>query len=143
MTDPRDLSGVWYGRYHATHWDVPANSFIAHLAETGGAVDGTITEPDDTGQADIRRAFVTGARHGDRVDFVKQYDPAGPLAHAVAYDGRISDDGTQVTGDWRFTGYHGQFVMTREIFGAEELDEDAAVDEELHLEHNAPLPWRA
>ena len=31
MNDPRDATGVWYGRYFATGWDVPENSFIAHL----------------------------------------------------------------------------------------------------------------
>lgn len=142
MSDPRDATGVWYGRYFATTWDVPENSFIAHLEELGGSVTGTITEPDDSGMADIRRAFVTGTRGGDTLDFTKQYDPAGPLAHSVAYHGRISDDGTEVAGEWRFSGYHGSFVMSREIFRAEELDEDAAVDEELFIEWDAPAPPR-
>jgi hypothetical protein len=144
MNDPRDTTGVWYGRYFATAWDVPENSFIAHLEESGGAVEGRITEPDDTGNADIRRAFVSGTRSVDMLEFVKQYDPAGPLAHSVAYSGRISADGTEITGDWRFSGYHGSFVMNREIFSAEELDEDAAVDEELVIELGDPAPpaWR-
>ncbi len=140
MNDPRDTTGVWYGRYFATAWDVPENSFIAHLEEVGGAVDGTITEPDDTGLSDIRRAFVSGTRSADTLDFVKQYDPSGPLAHSVAYAGRISDDGTEVTGEWRFSGYHGSFVMNREIFRAEELDEDAAVDEDIVIILDAPEP---
>ncbi len=131
MDDPRDTTGVWYGRYFTTGWEVPENSFIAHLEEVGGAVDGTITEPDDTGESEIRRAFVSGARSADALSFIKQYDPAGPLAHSVAYTGRISDDGTEITGDWRFSGYHGSFVMNREIFRAEELDEDAEVEETL------------
>jgi len=142
MSDPRDTTGVWYGRYFATAWDVPENSFIAHLEEAGGSVTGTITEPDDSGLADIRRAFVTGTRDGHLLNFNKQYDPAGPLAHSVAYRGRISDDGTEVTGEWRFSGYHGSFVMNREIFRAEELDEEAAVDEDIVIEWDAPAPPR-
>lgn len=140
MDNPQDVTGVWYGRYFATAWDVPENSFIAHLEEVGGAVDGTITEPDDTGDDEIRRAFVSGTRTSDALDFVKQYDPAGPLAHSVAYTGRISDDGTEVTGEWRFSGYHCSFVMNREIFRAEELDEDAAVDEDIVIILDAPEP---
>lgn len=144
MNDPRDATGVWYGRYFATDRDVPDNSFIAHLEEFGGAVEGTITEPYETGPSEIRRAFVSGTRSADTLVFTKQYDPAGPLAHSVAYSGRISEDGTEITGDWRFSGYHGSFVMNREIFSAEELDEDAAVDEELVIELGDPAPpaWR-
>lgn len=142
MNDPRDLSGVWYGRYFAISWGVPENGFIAHLEEEGGVVTGTITEPDDTGTADIRRAFADGSRSGSALEFTKQYDPAGPLAHSVAYVGTVSDDGTEVTGEWRFSGYHGSFVMNREIFRAEELDEEAAVDEDLVIELDAPQPDR-
>ena len=142
MDNPKDVTGVWYGRYFATGWEVPENSFIAHLEEFGGAVDGTITEPDDTGDSEIRRAFVSGTRSADALSFTKQYDPAGPLAHSVAYTGRISDDGTEVTGEWRFSGYHGSFVMNREIFRAEELDEEAEVEETLVIELGEPAPPR-
>ena len=72
--------------------------FIAHLDETGGEVSGTITEPDNSGVEDIRRAFVDGDRTGARLRFMKQYDPAGALAHSVAYAGTINDDGTSVYG---------------------------------------------
>lgn len=139
MSDPRDVSGVWYGRYFASSWGVEENSFIAHLAETGGAVSGTITEPDTTGIEDIRRAFVDGSRGGAQLRFTKQYDPAGALAHSVAYSGTISDDGTEVSGEWRFSGYHGGFVMNRQAFRAEELDEEAAVDEDIVIEMDEPI----
>ncbi|MBX3594569.1 hypothetical protein [Sphingomonas sp.] len=128
MNDPRDLSGVWYGRYFATSWGVEENSFIAHLEDEGGAFVGTITEPDTTGAADIRRAFIDGSRSGASLRFTKQYDPAGPLAHAVAYSGTVTDDGTEVTGEWRFSGYHGSFVMCREIFSYDELEERAETE---------------
>lgn len=71
MNDPRDTTGVWYGRYFATAWDVPENSFIAHLDEVDGAVDGTITEPDDTGDDEIRRAFVSGTRSADTLNMTR------------------------------------------------------------------------
>lgn len=142
MNDPQDVTGVWYGRYFAASAEVEENSFIAHLDETGGEVSGTITEPDTTGLEEIRRAFVDGDRAGSRLRFMKQYDPAGPLAHSVAYAGTINDDGTEVTGEWRFSGYHGSFVMNRETFRAEELDEEAAVDEDIVIEMDEPISPR-
>lgn len=142
MNDPQDVTGVWYGRYFAASAEVEENSFIAHLDETGGEVSGTITESDTTGREEVRRAFVDGDRTASRLRFMKQYDPAGALAHSVAYAGTISDDGTEVTGEWRFSGYHGSFVMNRERFGAEELDEEAAVDEDIVIEIDAPITPR-
>mgnify|MGYP003583958865 FL=1 len=139
MNDPQDVTGVWYGRYFASSAGVEENSFIAHLDEMTGDVSGTITEPDTTGMEEVRRAFVDGDRMGSRLRFMKQYDPAGPLAHSVAYAGTISDDGTEVTGEWRFSGYHGSFVMNRETFRAEELDEEAAVDEDIVIEMDEPI----
>ena len=139
MNDPQDVTGVWYGRYFASSAGVEENSFIAHLDEMAGDVSGTITEPDTTGMEEVRRAFVDGDRTGSRLRFMKQYDPAGPLAHSVAYAGTISDDGTEVTGEWRFSGYHGSFVMNRETFQVEELDEEAAVDEDIVIEMDEPI----
>ena len=139
MNDPQDVTGVWYGRYFASSAGVEENSFIAHLDEMVGDVSGTITEPDTTGMEEVRRAFVDGDRTGSRLRFMKQYDPAGPLAHSVAYAGTISDDGTEVTGEWRFSGYHGSFVMNRETFHAEELDEEVAVDEDIVIEMDEPI----
>lgn len=131
MDSPLDVSGVWYGRYFASTAGADENSFIAHLAEDAGGVSGTITEPDDSGAEAIRRAFVDGSRSGTALRFTKQYDPAGPLAHCVAYSGTISDDGSEVTGTWRFSGYHGSFVMNRETFAAEELDETVEVEADV------------
>ncbi len=140
--DPHDVSGVWYGRYFASSAGVEANSFIAHLEEMAGEVSGTITEPDTTGTDEVRRAFVDGDRMGKQLKFTKQYDPAGALAHSVAYAGTISDDGTEVAGEWRFSGYHGSFVMNRETFAADELDDEAAVDEDIVIVIEAPLERR-
>lgn len=138
ITDPHDVTGVWYGRYFSASFGADDNSFIAHLDEAIGEVSGTITEPDNTGAEEIRRAFVSGTRIGTQLRFTKQYDPAGALAHSVAYAGTISDDGTEVTGEWRFSGYHGSFVMNRESFSVEELDEEAAIDEDIVIEMDVP-----
>ncbi|ODP39351.1 hypothetical protein [Sphingomonas turrisvirgatae] len=142
MSDPHDVSGVWYGRYFAGSAEVEENSFIAHLEEAGGVVSGTITEPDTTGMDEVRRAFVDGEREGLRLRFTKQYDPAGALAHSVTYAGTLSEDGSEVTGEWRFSGYHGSFVMNRETFTAEDLEDEAAIDEDLVIELDALLERR-
>lgn len=126
MSDRRDLSGVWYGRYSASNYQ-EENSFIALIEEALGVLDGSVSEPDDQGTAGIRRASLTGLREGALVRFVKQYDGRGGFTHAVRYEGQVNEEGTEVTGRWNVDGWHGRFVMEREKFSAEELE---AEDEE-------------
>ena len=121
MSDPQDVSGVWYGRYSADH-GYEDNGFIALLEENSGAVTGTITEPDEA-SGQIRRAIVTGRRDGGSLRFTKQYDGSGGWNHAVRYSGRVDADGTLVMGNWIVEGLTGAFDMTREKFDAEALDE--------------------
>ncbi len=126
MSDPQDVSGVWYGRYAAYdgHED---NGFIALLEEISGAVTGTITEPDGAGGA-IRRATVTGQRDGASLRFTKQYDGSGGWTHFVRYSGAVDADGTLVMGSWVVEGLTGAFDMTREKFDAEALEEEEAIE---------------
>lgn len=126
MTDKRDVSGVWYGRFAGTFGVYP-NRFIAHLEEVGGSISGTTSEPDDFGDAGVLNAYVSGARDGDAVRFVKQYDGAAHCAHSVDYSGTIADDGTEITGEWCFGRFSGQFVMARESFEQELLAEEQGV----------------
>lgn len=142
MDGPHDVSGVWYGRYFAASAGVDENSFIARLEESGGEVSGAITEPDTTGVDQVRRAFVDGERSGTALSFVKQYDPAGALAHSVSYAGTLNDDGTEVTGTWRFSGYHGSFVMNREKFTLDELEEESAIEEPITIVMDEPIERR-
>jgi hypothetical protein len=124
--DPLDLTGIWYGRYDASGYN-ETNSFIANIEESGGLVSGTITEPDSTGQAVARRAFVSGRRAGPAVEFTKQYD-GGVFAHAVRYWGMVNEDGTEIAGRWIIVRHGGTFVMSREKFSAEELEEEREVE---------------
>ena len=126
MGDPRDLSGVWYGRYAADGGEED-NGFIAHLEELGGAFTGTISEPDrDSGG--IRRADVTGVRVGATIRFVKQYDGTGGWVHAVHYAGQVDAEGVEAAGSWIVEGLTGGFDMQREKFDAEELEDEVEQD---------------
>jgi hypothetical protein len=118
-----DVSGCWFGHYMG---EGEANRFIALIEEADGRVSGNISEPDDLGVSDLRRATVSGARTGSEVTFTKQYD-GDVLAHAVEYAGVLDDSGVVVRGSWSFEGYSGTFLMEREIFNREELaDEEEA-----------------
>lgn len=120
MSDPQDLSGVWYGRYSADHGHED-NGFIALLEELNGAVTGTITEP-DAQSGGIRRATVHGQRDGASLRFSKRYDGTHGWTHRVAYSGSVDADGTLVMGSWIVEGLTGAFDMTREKFDAEALE---------------------
>ena len=121
--DPQNLAGVWYGRYDALGYP-ETNNFVAQLNDDGGAISGSITEPDTTGQYDVRRAFVSGSRSGSTLRFVKQYD-GGALAHAVRYSGEINADATEIAGTWVIVRHHGVFSMRREKFLAADLEDEA------------------
>lgn len=132
MSDPRDLTGVWYGRY-VSRSDTQDNGFIAVLEESGGAVSGSITEPDDGGggSGGIRRATVIGRRDGSTVQFLKQYQGSGGWFHGVRYGGRVDEEGTEVAGSWKVDWVTGSFTMQREKFSSEALE--AEREEELTL----------
>jgi hypothetical protein len=129
MSDPLEMSGVWYGRWTSENRLVYPNSFIAHLAEAHGHIGGSISEPDRVGRVPTLRADVDGMRARRQVHFTKQYDGTGGPHHAVVYEGRISGDGTMVTGRWSLPRYSGAFEMQRESFAAEDLEEQEEIAE--------------
>lgn len=127
MSDPREMSGVWYGRYTSNAGDQD-NGFIAVLEEAGGIFSGSISEPDARGG--IRNASVAGRRSSGLIQFVKQY--RGRFSHAVFYEGQVDDQGTEANGKWRIDdGTNGGFSMQREKFSIEELE--AEEEETLEL----------
>ncbi|AQR72739.1 hypothetical protein [Sphingomonas sp. LM7] len=126
MSDPQDVSGVWYGRYAADH-GYEDNGFIALLEELHGAVTGTISEPDED-SGSVRRATVRGQRDGASLHFTKQYDGSGGWIHSVDYNGHVDADGTLVMGGWIVEGLTGAFDMTREKFDAEALEAEEDVE---------------
>ena len=132
MTDPRDITGVWYGRYRSNSGDQD-NSFIALLEEGGGVFDGTISEPDDTrGTGGIRQASVAGRRDGASLDFIKQYHGSAGMTHSVHYSGGIDDQGTVISGVWVVSWLRGTFTMQREKFDEDELEDAESISLETH-----------
>lgn len=126
MSDRRNVTGIWYGRFASPNIYVIPNRFIATLAEQASLVSGSTTEVNRQGPG-ILHASIDGVRAGGRVAFTKQYR-GGRLSHAVDYAGTINGAGTEISGTWRFSRYSGSFVMTRETFSIEELEEEREVD---------------
>jgi len=124
--DPRNIGGIWYGRYDALGYS-EANSFVARLGDDNGAISGTITEPDTRGGHGVRRAFVSGDRSGTELRFVKQYN-GGALAHAVRYTGEINAEATEISGLWVIVRHHGIFTMRREKFSELGLEREEEVE---------------
>ncbi len=125
-----DLTGAWFGHYaySATH----RVRFIAALADHDGALSGRISEPNVYGTlADHVHAQVHGTRSGSTVHFIKAYDGAADYAHAVTYQGVVSNAGQRIAGQWTIgTAGRGSFEMTRTLPGHEE---DIARDVEASL----------
>ena len=130
MSDRRELTGIWYGRWSSPNGYVPPNTFIATLTERATLVAGAITER-HRDWPDVIRANVHGVRAGGRVEFTKQYDGNGPLSHAVYYSGSVNGAGTEVRGGFRFGAYSGDFTMTREKFDADELENVEEIKERV------------
>jgi hypothetical protein len=119
---PQTLTGIWHGLYSYLDGR-PSVSFVATLIESGTTVSGTTHEPTD-GQGEPKGtlyATLTGHRQGASVAFLKTYDRAGPrYLSAVAYQGILSSDGTEIEGAWLIAGAGwGKFLMIRSAGKAE------------------------
>lgn len=130
-----NLTGFWVGRYAYAGGAAPPVSFLATMEEgAGGALSGTISEPNSIGMSSRElSAFLSGQREGRAVSFAKTYDGASDAAHRVEYSGELSEDGRRIAGHWIVEYMTGPFEMTREI-----LDEQAEEDE-MKAEIKEPL----
>jgi len=125
---PLNLSGLWMGRYAYPLGAGPTTPFLARLEDEGGALSGTIIEPNTIGgSSDSLEAVLSGSRVGSAVDFTKVYDGASDAAHAVDYVGRLSDDGNTITGVWSLEQLDGTFEMYREAVWEEKAGQEAEV----------------
>ena len=113
MTAKANISGLWMGSYSYPFG--AAVPFLAKIEDAGGALSGSIIEPNTMGvSSDSLEAIVSGSRHGSAVDFTKAYDGASDAAHAVDYVGRLSGDGNSIAGVWSLADADGTFEMHRE-----------------------------
>lgn len=110
-----NMTGLWEGSFSYPGFRGPTTPFVARLQESGGALVGSIMEPDTMGRsADELEATLTGMRQGRSVDFTKTYDGSGGASHAVDYVGRIADNGDRVSGVWSLADSDGTFEMWRD-----------------------------
>ena len=130
--NPLNLGGRWDGTYAYPGGIGPKTPFVAELTEEGGAVAGTIVEPNLMGPgSDTLTSIVRGTRAGTAVDFTKTYDGASDAAHSVDYVGQLSADGTAITGVWSLDKMDGSFEMHRQA--AAEAPLEAEIAEEIEL----------
>ena len=112
----QNLTGIWHGLYSYTDGR-PSVSFVATLIETGGMVSGTTHEQGDRKHGSNQTLYGTlsGRRQGASVTFLKTYERAGPRYYsAIAYQGVLSGDGTEIEGAWLIPGNSsGKFLMIR------------------------------
>ena len=112
----QNLTGIWHGLYSYVDGR-PSVSFVATLIEAGSTVSGTTHEPSDR-QGSLNHALyatLLGCRQGASVTFLKTYERAGPRHYsAIAYQGMLSGDGTEIEGGWLIPGNSsGKFLMIR------------------------------
>jgi hypothetical protein len=89
--------------------------FEASLISTEDFLGGTITERATEGRVKgrILCATVSGTRCGQRVSFIKTYEPDSEPYSSVAYEGVVSGDGLEISGDWTIGSWSGRFLMIR------------------------------
>jgi hypothetical protein len=119
MTD--NLTGVWDGTF--VQPQVGIVTFLATLIESGGALEGNVTEPCMTLSCplSIHKASIAGHRSGNSVSFVKRYEPPGYGYDKVTYEGLVNADATEIDGRWRLPGLSGTFLMVRSTKPAQSI----------------------
>jgi hypothetical protein len=124
MAMPKDsLTGVWHGLYQYVAYREPVY-FVATLIDAGSFISGTTHESEvgETGAPLTLFASIEGTKSGQAVSFTKTYDGSGGWDHAVAYDGRLNAEGSEIEGAWRIgVEAFGRFLMIRSRGATEEV----------------------
>jgi len=110
-----NLTGIWQGLYLYPGALAPV-SFTATLIESGAWLSGSVheTAQDEWGDWCEVSATLLGKRAGLAVSFTKTYDGTNDWTHSVAYEGVLSDDATEIAGQWSIPGvWSGKFLMIR------------------------------
>jgi hypothetical protein len=110
-----DLTGAWHGQYSLPNAVSAPVPFEASLISTEDFLGGTITERATQGRVKgrILCATVSGTRSGQRVSFIKTYEPDCEPYSCVTYEGVVSGDGLEISGDWKIGSWSGRFLMIR------------------------------
>jgi len=111
----RTLSGDWQGVY-VQGPDNQAIAFRATLTERGdGRLVGTMLEDNRFGDNSSFWLFsdLLGNVSGDTVRFAKVYDGTAGQSHTVQYEGRVTNGGRRIVGNWTVDGLRGSFEMAR------------------------------
>lgn len=111
-----DLSGSWRGLYSYPSGRPPV-AFTAELTESGSWLTGTTIEVATRREVSGRTLTATlqGRRSGNSVKFLKLYDASVSGYDAVAYEGRVNGEGTEIEGRWSVpSNWSGTFLMIRE-----------------------------
>ncbi len=110
-----ELTGAWHGQYSLPHSIATPVPFEASLIATDDFLGGTITEKATQGaiMGRILCASISGSRAGKLVSFVKTYEPDCEPYTSVTYEGVVSSDGQEISGDWIIGTWTGRFLMIR------------------------------
>ncbi len=118
MGERQDMNGLWSGWFDYTGFSDPV-PFTAWFDDVGGALSGTILEPNSFAEDMLEdlEAEIAGERGGLIVSFEKTYCQ-GQGAHGlpILYEGEADIDFETVIGKWRFYqgGYgSGRFRLSR------------------------------
>lgn len=94
------IAGGWLGTYaygERAGRQPPVRFEATWAAGDAGRFTGTVLDDGPLGEA-----HTDGMQSGRQVAFTKVYvNDASSLLHPIAYEGTLSEDGTQVTGTWR------------------------------------------
>jgi hypothetical protein len=124
MAMPKDsLTGVWHGLYSYPVYREPVY-FIATLIDAGSFISGSIHESEvgETGAPLTLFAAVEGTKAGAAVSFTKTYDGSGGWDHAVAYEGALNADRSEIEGTWSIgMKAVGRFLMIRSRGATEQV----------------------
>jgi hypothetical protein len=124
MSMPKEsLTGVWHGLYHYPVYREPVY-FVATLIDAGSFISGTTHESEvgETGAPLTLFASVEGSKTGSAVSFTKTYDGSAGWDHAVAYEGTLNGDATEIEGEWRIgVEARGRFLMIRSRGATEQV----------------------
>ena len=126
--DKLNLTGSWTGVFSYPR-ALPPNAFEAELRDHIGLLTGETFErannPRDRCQP--LHAMIEGQRHGHEVSFVKHYDAFRRATTPVHYAGRLSADGSEISGTWTIPGHwSGSFLMIRARPPAQEAERRVA-----------------